>query len=191
MALAGEKEASARVREMFGGIAPRYDFLNHVLSLSLDRLWRRRVVKRFRDVLDRPDARVLDLCCGTGDLTLALSRRSRATIYGSDFAHPMLTRAGQKSPPIENRKGSRTTLAGYIEADALSLPFPRCIFRFGHNCLRISQPGELRPRPSGNVSHPASRAGELVFWNSRAKERAFWRAIPLLLSAEFSPRLAA
>ncbi len=125
---AGEKEASARVREMFGGIAPRYDLLNHVLSFSLDRLWRRRVVKRFRDVLNRPDARVLDLCCGTGDLTLALARHSRAAIFGSDFAHAMLIRAARKSHALETGKGARSTMARYIEADALSLPFPDATF---------------------------------------------------------------
>jgi len=119
----GEKEASARVREMFGGIAPRYDFLNHVLSLSLDRIWRRRVVRRFREVLDRSEARVLDICCGTGDLTLALSRHSRARVFGTDFAHPMLTRAAQKSHTIASAKVESTPLAGYIEADALALPF--------------------------------------------------------------------
>ena len=100
----GEQEASARVREMFGGIAPRYDLLNHVLSLSLDRLWRRRVARRFRKVLDRADARVLDVCCGTGDLTLALARHGRATIIGSDFAHPMLVRAAGKSHTISKGK---------------------------------------------------------------------------------------
>ena len=162
---AGEKEASARVREMFGGIAPRYDFLNHVLSLSLDRLWRRRVVKRFRDVLDRPDARVLDLCCGTGDLTLALSRRSRATIYGSDFAHPMLIRAGQKSDSIENRKGSRTTPARYIEADALSLPFRDASFdlvtiAFGFRNLANYDRGL---REMYRILKPGGRIGILEF----------------------------
>jgi demethylmenaquinone methyltransferase/2-methoxy-6-polyprenyl-1,4-benzoquinol methylase len=119
----GEQEASARVREMFGGIAPRYDMLNHILSLSLDRLWRRRVAQRFSPVLDRPDARVLDVCCGTGDLTLALARKGRAVVIGSDFAHPMLVRAGQKLfSKSETAHGGRN-LAGYIEADALSLPF--------------------------------------------------------------------
>lgn len=124
----GEQEASARVREMFGGIAPRYDLLNHVLSLSLDRLWRRRVARRFRNLLDRADARVLDVCCGTGDLTLALARHGRATIIGSDFAHPMLVRAAGKSHTISKGKRSGGNLAGYIEADALALPFADASF---------------------------------------------------------------
>lgn len=69
-----EREAAARVRDMFTRIAPRYDFLNHLLSFSLDHVWRRRTAKRFLHILRRPDARILDLCCGTGDLAFALSR---------------------------------------------------------------------------------------------------------------------
>jgi demethylmenaquinone methyltransferase / 2-methoxy-6-polyprenyl-1,4-benzoquinol methylase len=120
-----EHEASTRVREMFSRIAPSYDFLNHLLSLSLDRLWRRSTTKRFAEVLARPDARALDLCCGTGDLTFALERRARraaasgttgARIFGADFALPMLDRARSKA----SRSHSR---AGFLSADALSLPF--------------------------------------------------------------------
>jgi demethylmenaquinone methyltransferase/2-methoxy-6-polyprenyl-1,4-benzoquinol methylase len=78
-----EREAAARVRDMFARIAPRYDFLNHLLSFSLDRLWRRRTAKRFIHILRRPDARILDLCCGTGDLTLSLEGvRASATRDG-------------------------------------------------------------------------------------------------------------
>src|SRR5277367_6843630 len=69
-----EREASARVQQMFSRIAPRYDFLNHLLSFSLDRVWRYRTARKFRSTLRRTDARVLDLCCGTGDLTFALER---------------------------------------------------------------------------------------------------------------------
>lgn len=111
-----EREAAARVREMFSRIAPRYDFLNHLLSASLDRVWRRRTARRFRDVLARPDARVLDLCCGTGDLAFALARAGRAHVYGSDFAHPMLGRALRK-------QGAIPVDVTFIEADALSMPF--------------------------------------------------------------------
>src|SRR5271168_1188662 len=95
-----EREASARVREMFGNIAPRYDFLNHFLSGHMDRLWRRKVVSRFQNILQRENARALDLCCGTGDLTIALARGGRAQVIGSDYAHPMLVRAIEKSQII-------------------------------------------------------------------------------------------
>jgi len=105
------------VREMFTAIAPRYDLLNHVLSFNIDRLWWRKTARSFSHVLAKPDTRVLDLCCGTGDMTFALRRRAgnSAKISGADFSHTMLQRASKKS--------SGTSLR-WIEADALQLPFP-------------------------------------------------------------------
>src|ERR1700752_1014978 len=79
--------ASAAVREMFTSIAPRYDLLNHLLSFNVDRLWWRRTAGAFAQVFEQPDSRILDLCCGTGDMTLALRKRagtSHAQIYGAD-----------------------------------------------------------------------------------------------------------
>ena len=116
------ESASRAVREMFSSIAPRYDLLNHVLSCNVDRLWWWRTARRFAAILSRPEARALDLCCGTGDMTFALRRRagnSGARILGADFSHAMLQRAGQKSV--------RTPLR-WVEADALSLPFPERSF---------------------------------------------------------------
>src|SRR6266704_4817580 len=84
-----EAEASRSVREMFTKIAPRYDLLNHLLSLQLDRMWRRRTARHLQSILCRPDALALDLCCGTGDLAFALSRAGRVRIVGADFAHTM------------------------------------------------------------------------------------------------------
>jgi demethylmenaquinone methyltransferase / 2-methoxy-6-polyprenyl-1,4-benzoquinol methylase len=137
---ADEREASARVREMFARIAPRYDFLNHLLSFSLDRIWRRRTARRFRHILERPEARVLDLCCGTGDLTFALDRERqaalgeidredaspavgprRAPVFGSDFVEAMLVQARKKSLAA----GHDTLFAA---ADALNLPFADASF---------------------------------------------------------------
>ena len=103
---------------MFTSIAPRYDLLNHVLSLNVDRLWWRRAAGSFTHILTRPGARVLDLCCGTGDMALALERRAgkgRIEVVGVDFSHAMLRRARDKS------QGKRLRWA---EADALRLPFP-------------------------------------------------------------------
>jgi demethylmenaquinone methyltransferase/2-methoxy-6-polyprenyl-1,4-benzoquinol methylase len=72
---AGDEAAAARqVREMFSRIAPRYDLLNRVLSLRFDVAWRKRLANRFSDLLARPDSRVLDLCCGTGDLADVAAR---------------------------------------------------------------------------------------------------------------------
>lgn len=118
---AGAKDresAAAAVREMFTSIAPRYDLLNHVLSFNIDRVWWWRTARKFDSILRRQNARVLDLCCGTGDMTFALRRRAtsgKAQILGADFSHAMLQRA--------TIKGKGTTLR-WIEADALRLPFP-------------------------------------------------------------------
>ncbi len=108
--------ASRAVREMFTSIAPRYDLLNHVLSFNVDRVWWRRTARNFRGKLSQPEVRVLDLCCGTGDMTLALRRGSNPSskIVGADFSHAMLQRAGDKS---------RRTALRWLEADALQLPF--------------------------------------------------------------------
>jgi demethylmenaquinone methyltransferase/2-methoxy-6-polyprenyl-1,4-benzoquinol methylase len=112
--------AAQAVREMFTSIAPRYDLLNHMLSFNIDRVWWRRAARTFREVLSRPDARVLDLCCGTGDMTFALrcqakkssqqishqssprtssqaSSQTLPQLFGADFSHAMLQRALSKS----------------------------------------------------------------------------------------------
>lgn len=107
---------------MFTSIAPRYDLLNHVLSFNVDRVWWRRTARAFLHILVRGDACVLDLCCGTGDMAFALHRlsgRNQAKILGADFSHAMLLRATTKSTGAAN--GSAPS---WIEADALSLPFP-------------------------------------------------------------------
>src|SRR5438046_5155419 len=85
-----EADASSKVREMFTQIAPRYDLLNHLLSLQLDRLWRARTARQLKPILDRPDAIVLDLCCGAGDLPFALARPGTARLLGADYADTML-----------------------------------------------------------------------------------------------------
>jgi len=111
--------ASRAVREMFTSIAPRYDLLNHVLSLNVDRMWWRRTARTFRHILVRDDVRVLDLCCGTGDMAFALRRQAssaRARIIGTDFSHAMLQRAAAKS--------AGNSAPAWVEADALNLPLP-------------------------------------------------------------------
>jgi len=108
--------AGLAVRDMFTSIAPRYDLLNHVLSLNVDRLWWNRAARTFSEILNHPNSDVLDLCCGTGDMTQALRRRAHpdTKIIGADFSHAMLQRARIKS--------EKTTLR-WVEADALCLPF--------------------------------------------------------------------
>jgi demethylmenaquinone methyltransferase/2-methoxy-6-polyprenyl-1,4-benzoquinol methylase len=119
-----EADASRKVREMFTQIAPRYDLLNHILSLQIDRLWRARAARRLRNVLGQPDALVLDLCCGTGDLAFSLARAGRARVIGADFAHTMLVRAKKKSIHLaKNSNPGNAQAMQFFEADALRLPF--------------------------------------------------------------------
>jgi len=112
-----DEASSARaVQEMFDSVAPRYDRLNHLLSCNIDRLWWWRTARRFRHILARPEAQVLDICCGTGDMTLALLRRRPAAarpVIAADFSRPMLDRAARKLP---------SGRAIILETDALRLP---------------------------------------------------------------------
>jgi demethylmenaquinone methyltransferase / 2-methoxy-6-polyprenyl-1,4-benzoquinol methylase len=165
--------AARQVREMFSRIAPRYDLLNHLLSLRFDTAWRRRVARRFADLLAQPGIRVLDLCCGTGDLTFALASQARFRVpqnsggagetsrqgkqfLGADFAHPMLIRAREKAA-ANGRQGT----VEFLEADALHLPFASESFdlittAFGFRNLANYAAGitELRRvlRPGGSLA---------------------------------------
>jgi demethylmenaquinone methyltransferase / 2-methoxy-6-polyprenyl-1,4-benzoquinol methylase len=139
---ATEEQAARWVRGMFGRVAGRYDLLNHILSFQADRAWRAKTANRAEVILRRPEARVLDLCCGTGDLMLELEHRRRSfpdrsrdrdgvivsnapnaggarpstpLVFGSDFCHPMLVEAIRKA----GDKQARTVV---FEADALQLP---------------------------------------------------------------------
>jgi demethylmenaquinone methyltransferase/2-methoxy-6-polyprenyl-1,4-benzoquinol methylase len=156
--------AAHAVRGMFTAIAPRYDLANHLLSLNIDRLWWRRTAGAFQSILSRPDARVLDLCCGTGDMTFALSKqagKSKPRILGADFSHAMLERARIKSSaPGRNQEASR-----WIEADALNLPFPSSHFdlvtsAFGFRNLADYDAGL---REIARVLRPGGECGILDF----------------------------
>jgi demethylmenaquinone methyltransferase/2-methoxy-6-polyprenyl-1,4-benzoquinol methylase len=113
-----EQTAAANVQQMFDSIAPKYDLLNHVLSVGIDRWWWWRAARNFKAVLQRPDAVVLDLCCGTGDMTMALLKhraveQNEAPMLAVDFSHNMLARGAKKFAPHNIIP---------IEADALHLP---------------------------------------------------------------------
>lgn len=124
-----EKDAALAVRQMFDSIAPRYDLLNHILSANVDRLWWRKAACRFRAILGRPEAAILDICCGTGDLTMALLKlrpSGAQPILAGDFAPAMLRRGAEKFGPPHLRKWRRlkpgAPYAIPLEADALHLP---------------------------------------------------------------------
>jgi demethylmenaquinone methyltransferase/2-methoxy-6-polyprenyl-1,4-benzoquinol methylase len=113
---ATKNEQAQRVREMFAAIATRYDLLNHLLSGNVDRRWRRLVVRRVAAGLPEGHVRVLDVACGTGDLSLALSAGMHAQVVGLDFCRPMLDIAAAKS-------SKRGLAIPFVEGDALRLPF--------------------------------------------------------------------
>jgi demethylmenaquinone methyltransferase/2-methoxy-6-polyprenyl-1,4-benzoquinol methylase len=148
----GKSSAEAharRVRDMFAKISPRYDLLNHLLSGNIDKRWRRNVVDKLRPLLS-PAAQVLDVACGTGDLSIALFENIGACVTGVDFCRPMLERAAQKESRI-----------AFVEADALQLPFSDAAFdavtiAFGLRNLSSVEQGlrELRRvlKPNGWVA---------------------------------------
>jgi demethylmenaquinone methyltransferase/2-methoxy-6-polyprenyl-1,4-benzoquinol methylase len=116
----GAIQTADDVRNMFDQIAGRYDLMNHLLSAGIDRLWWRRTARALQPILARPEAQILDLCCGTGDMTLALLRHrpytsSTAPILAVDFSHQMLSLGNVKY------RGKNVLP---LEADALHLPLP-------------------------------------------------------------------
>lgn len=171
---AREEAASKWVRSMFGGIARHYDLLNHLLSFNLDKRWRARAVMRVADIVAKPGARVLDLCCGTGDVLLSLDARRRASgdalLLGSDFCHPMLVEAQRKA-------AARPASLPLFESDALALPLADdsldlITVAFGFRNLANYQCGlvELRRalKPGGTLailefSQPTNRAFAAVY----------------------------
>jgi len=178
-----EADASRKVREMFAKIAPRYDFLNHFLSFQADRLWRNRTARLLRPILERPGVDVLDLCCGTGDLSLSLAREGKARIFGADFAHPMLVRArGKSASQLSPSPNGAPRILRFLEADALRLPFADGSFdlvttAFGFRNLANYEAG-LREihrvlKPGGTIAileftePPAGLLGALYRWYFR------------------------
>jgi demethylmenaquinone methyltransferase/2-methoxy-6-polyprenyl-1,4-benzoquinol methylase len=113
---------SNEIRKMFSSIAPSYDFLNHFLSFHFDKMWRKKAAKRFSP---KADEIYLDLCCGTGDFSVQLSKRGETKIIGLDFSLEMLKIARGKTDKIY-----------FINGDAMAMPFKDetfdgCIVAFG------------------------------------------------------------
>ena len=113
---ARELEHARAVREMFAGIAGKYDFLNHFLSVNIDKRWRGKVSEKLKDILENENAVVLDVACGTGDLSLELKSAGKAKIIGTDFCRPMLEIAKDKTAKISEK-------IPYIEGDGMNLAF--------------------------------------------------------------------
>lgn len=118
MTAAQVDKSNQRVQRMFAEIAPRYDLMNHLLSLNVDRWWRRKTVRKVPPKGDRP---ILDVCTGTGDLALAYSRytNGKVPVVAADFCPEMLA-IGEKKKQAANLPGE----IAFVEADTQSLPFP-------------------------------------------------------------------
>ena len=161
-----EQEAARWVRGMFGRVAHRYDLANHLLSFNIDRYWRARTVRRVRDILERPGARVLDICCGTGDLVLALAKTRASRCWAAISAIPCWSRRARKS------SGARAP-AVLFESDALRLPLrdgslDLITVAFGFRNLANYEAGLAEMR---RVLRPGGMAAILEF--SQPPNRAF------------------
>jgi demethylmenaquinone methyltransferase/2-methoxy-6-polyprenyl-1,4-benzoquinol methylase len=145
------RKDAATVQAMFGDIAPRYDFLNHLLSLNTDRRWRRRAA-----ALARPRGPVLDICTGTGDLAAALAEAAGRTVVGLDFCAPMLRRGRDKRSCARVR---------FVRGDALKLPLPSGLFDVVSVAFGIRNVSDLDAglREMVRVARPGGRVAILEF----------------------------
>ena len=161
---ANEQAAAQWVRGMFGRIAPRYDLLNHLLSFNLDKRWRARTVARVAEILDRPNTQVLDLCCGTGDVVLALEARVGRPMLASDFCHPMLVEASRKiSAPWGH------AACAVFEADALALPLADASLDLITVAFGFRNLANYRQRPGRDVARAEARRDAPRFSNSPSR----------------------
>jgi demethylmenaquinone methyltransferase/2-methoxy-6-polyprenyl-1,4-benzoquinol methylase len=149
-----------QIRQMFSLIAPRYDLLNHLLSLNIDKSWRRQAVQLLRDAAARPQALCLDLCSGTGDVCLEMLQQGVSRVVASDFSHSMLRLNQQKL-----RRRAVANQVTLIEADALNLPLPSNLFdavivAFGLRNLEDREKGLLEIQ---RVLKPAGQLAVLEF----------------------------
>jgi demethylmenaquinone methyltransferase / 2-methoxy-6-polyprenyl-1,4-benzoquinol methylase len=163
--------APESVRGMFDRIAPVYDAMNHVMTAGLDRRWR----KLAAEEVVWPGDRVLDACCGTGDLAVAAERRG-GRVVGLDFSAKMLERARKKSGAIE-----------WVQGDALALPFGDGEFDAATVGFGVRNLADLEGglRELARVLRPGGKAAILEITRPRGVLKPFFRlwfdgVVPLL-----------
>jgi demethylmenaquinone methyltransferase/2-methoxy-6-polyprenyl-1,4-benzoquinol methylase len=181
-----EATAAHSVQQMFNTIAPRYDLLNHILSASVDRLWWWQTARRFRSILANPDAAILDICCGTGHMTMAMLKGrppGARPILAADFARAMLSRASSR---FRERKQNQASAVA-LEADALHLPLrpeslDLIVTAFGFRNLANYEAGL---REFHRVLKPGAQLGILDFsepggWVGKIYAVYFRRVLPAI-----------
>ena len=151
-------DKSNRVRDMFGTIAGQYDFLNHFLSANVDRRWRRICVQEIRRRNNVSNPRILDLGCGTADLSIAFS--SMGAVIGCDFCQPMLKVGAGKI--ADQAYSDKVFLMG---ADALALPFPDASFDIVVSAFVLRNLADIESgfREARRVLRPGGLMGVLDF----------------------------
>ena len=172
------EQRSAKVRDLFAAIAPRYNLINDLQSFGLHRWWKRRSIQL---ASVRPGEHALDLCCGTGDLAFALARQG-AQVVGLDFSAPMLAVAQARfrerslAASASNQPQPATRNPQFLRGDALSLPFPDASFHIvtiGYG-LRNLADFEQGLREMSRVAKPG---GRLLVLDFGKPDHALWRAV--------------
>jgi demethylmenaquinone methyltransferase/2-methoxy-6-polyprenyl-1,4-benzoquinol methylase len=176
--VAGEERA-ARVQDLFAAVAPRYDLINDLQSFGLHRYWKRRVLTL---ATVRPGMRALDLCCGTGDIALALAREG-AEVVGLDFSAPMLAVAQQR---LENSCAQKNSSVQFLQGDAQHIPFPDASFdivTIGYGLRNLANL-DAGLREIQRVARPGARLLALDFGRP---DNALWREIYFAYLGKFVP----
>jgi len=166
------EERAAKVGQLFGTIARRYDLINDIQSFGIHRRWKKRVLELTRI---QPGERALDLCCGTGDITFALAEKG-AEAVGLDFSEPMLKVAREKFARAKSAEGAKSGAIQFIQGDAQRIPFPENAFdvlTIGYGLRNLADlDAGLR-----DMLRVTKRGGRFVALEFGKPANAVWRAI--------------